>query len=79
MFEKIYSLEIFRKTCLSSKSFSGNFESRSYNSPDNFPPKVRFFHKILKNSPLPPILKKKYQTELFSRNKIFPGEVYLDK
>ena len=56
---------VFGKTCLSSKSFSGNFESRSYNSPDNFPPKVRFFHKNLKNSPLPPILKKIIKLNIF--------------
>ena len=60
--KKIIYRKFFGKTCLTSKSSSGNVESRSDNSPDNFPPKVQFFHKILKNStpppPLPPFLKK---------------------
>ena len=65
----------FGKTCLSSKSSSGNVDSRSDNAPDNFPPKVRFFHKNLKNSPPPPRpcppFWKNYQTEHFSGDKNF--------
>ena len=73
-FEKIYLLEKFYgKTCLSSKSPSGSVESRSDNPPDNFLPKLRFFHKFLKKSSPPPprpLSEKKYQSEHFSR-KIF--------
>ena len=64
--------KIFGKTCLSSKSPSGNVESRSDNSHDSFPPKVRFYHRILKKlSQPPPPFWNCYQTEHFSRKFLF--------
>ena len=73
--------KVFGKTFLSSKSPSGNVESRSDSSPDIFPPKIRIFHKILKKIQLPappPRSEKKYQTEHLSRN-FFLGEAYKDR
>ena len=72
--------KVFGKTFLSSKSLSGNVESRSDSSPDVFPPKIRFFHKILKKNPTPrpPRSEKNYQTEHLSRN-FFLGEAYKDR
>ena len=68
--------KVFGKTCLSSKSPSGNSESRSDNSPDNFAPKVRFFlenlKKILPTSP-------PFPEEIMKLN-IFPGKIlFLEK
>ena len=71
----------FGKLCLNSKSSSGNVESRSDNAPDNFPPKVRFFHKNLKNSPPAhaPRSEKTIKLNIYPGIKIFPEEVYLDR
>ena len=64
------------------KKSPGSVESLSDNPPDNFPPKLRFFHKFLKKSlPRPrPLSEKKYQSEHFSR-KIFFREklIWTDK
>ena len=68
MFEKIFFIgKFFGNTCLSSKSPSGSVESRSDNPPDNFPPKLRFFHKFLKkNFPPPaPFLRKNIKVIFF--------------
>ena len=53
--KKIIHWKFFGKTRLSSRSPSGNVESLSDNSPDNFPPKNRFIHKIVKPPPPPPL------------------------
>ena len=69
--------KIFGNTCLPSKSPSGSVESRSDNSPNNFPPKIRFFHKILKKIPTPgPRFWKELSNwlffqELFSRRNLY--------
>ena len=77
MFDKKINWKFFGKARLSSISPSGNVESRSDNSPDNFPPKVFVFHKFLKNSPtpLPPFWKKLsnwtfFQEKKFSRRSV---------
>ena len=63
--------KVFGKTWLPSKSPYGSAESRSDNPPDNFPPKVRFFHKIWKLPPLPaPFLRKNIKVN------IFPGKFF---
>ena len=73
--KKFIYRKFFGKTCLTSKSSSGNVESRSDDSPDNFPPKVQFCHKTLKNSnpPCPPFWKKNIKLN------IFPGKNYFQE
>ena len=71
MFEKNYLQEVFRKTCLTSKSSSWNVESSSDNSPENFPPKVQFSHKILKNSTPSPFCRPFWKNNI--KLNLFPG------
>ena len=74
--------KFFGKTCLSSKSPSGNVESLSDNSPDNFPPKNRFIHKIVKPPPPAPapVLKKTIKLNIFQGIKFFQEQcIWTDK
>ena len=57
--------KVFGKTCLSSKSTSGNVETRSDNLPDNFPLKVVSSFQNSKKTQ--PNSEENYQTEFFYR------------
>ena len=73
VWKDLFVAKVFGKTCLASKSPSGNVDSPSDNSPDNFRPKVRFFHRILKKTPPPPpppVMKN------VSKLNIFPGKIF---
>ena len=81
--KKIIYRKFFGKTCSTSKSSSGNVESRSDNSPDNFPPKVQFFHQNLKNStppPCPPFWKKNIKLNIVPEINFFQEKfIWTDK
>ena len=74
--KKNYLKDVFRKNASYLKSSSGNVESRSDNTPDNFPPKVRFFHRFQKKtlSPTPPPVLKN-----LSKLNIFPGKNFFSE
>ena len=80
--KKFIYRKFFGKTCLTSKSSSGNVESRSDDSPDNFPPKFQFFHKTLKNTnpPCPPFWKKNIKLNIFPGINFFQEKfIWADK
>ena len=79
MFEKIYLLEIFRKNMSLLKKFLWKLWVPILQFSWHFSAKSPFLPQNSEKLPPAPHSEKNYQTEHFSRNKIFPGEVYLDR
>ena len=74
-------MEIFRKNTPFLKKSLWDVESLSDNSPDSFPPKNRFVHKIVKPPhPLPPFLKKNIKLNIFPGINFFQEKfIWADK